>query len=119
MLRAAAALLPALLACAAALPLQESSGPLAETEQVCVFLFRRQLGRAAASASLVFAAPQGLVQGRLRAPTADGGETQVAEYLGIPFAQPPIGAGRFAPPRPPTPVRCLRTSLLLAPCSAA
>ena len=57
------------------------------------------------------AAPQGLVQGRLRAPNADGGETQVAEYLGIPFAQPPIGAGRFAPPRPPTPVRCLRTSL--------
>jgi len=36
MLRAAAALLPALLACAAALPLQESSGPLAETEQVCL-----------------------------------------------------------------------------------
>ena len=69
------------------------------------------LGRAAASASPVFAAPQGLVQGRLRASAADGGETQVAEYLGIPFAQPPIGAGRFAPPRPPTPVRCLRTSL--------
>ena len=106
MLRAAAALLPA---CAAALPQQESSGPLAETEQVCVFLFvslgRRGIG------SPVFAAPQGLVQGRLRASAADGGETQVAEYLGIPFAQPPIGAGRFAPPRPPTPVRCLRTSL--------
>ena len=108
MLRAAAALLPALLACAAALPQQESSGPLAETSR-CVFLFVSLACRGMGLTGV--AAPQGLVQGRLRAPAADGGETQVAEYLGIPFAQPPIGAGRFAPPRPPTPVRCLRTSL--------
>ena len=35
----------------------------------------------------------GLVHGH-RAPNA----TQVSEYLGIPFAQPPVGQLRFAPP---------------------
>ncbi len=107
----AVSLLPPLLACAAALPQHaETSAPLAKTEQVRhsddVAVMRADVHRPERVS--VFAAPQGLVQGRLRSSTANGGETQVAEYLGIPFAQPPTGAGRFAPPRPPMPVRRLR-----------
>ena len=41
---------------------------------------------------------QGAVRGVVR-PTATG--AKVAEFKGIPFAQPPLGAARFAPPRPP------------------
>ena len=44
---------------------------------------------------------QGQLRGRIRS-TQFG--VNVAEYKGIPFAQPPVGgAGRFAPPRPPEP----------------
>jgi len=42
---------------------------------------------------------QGVIRGTQRT-TAAG--TRVAEFKGIPFAAPPLGAGRFAPPRPPT-----------------
>eukprot|EP01045_Picozoa_sp_COSAG04_P022105 COSAG04_NODE_2453_length_4093_cov_4.621933_3_plen_266_part_00 len=51
---------------------------------------------------------QGTLKGRVRttslrkSPAA--GLVQVAEYKGIPFAQPPLPpGGRFAPPRPPLP----------------
>ena len=37
----------------------------------------------------------GAIEGRVRG--------DVAEYLGIPFAQPPVNEFRFAPPQPPAP----------------
>jgi len=42
---------------------------------------------------------QGTLRGAMR--QYDDG-VQVAEYKGIPYAQPPLLQGRFAPPRPPT-----------------
>jgi len=38
----------------------------------------------------------GTAQGKVRGRTQDG----VSAFLGIPYAQPPFGANRFAPPRP-------------------
>ena len=48
------------------------------------------------STPLVVTTPQGAVRGQYAASTR-----QVVQYKGIPFAQPPTGQGRFAPPRTP------------------
>jgi para-nitrobenzyl esterase len=75
-------------------------------------------GVGGASAS---AAPPG--QGTARGPvvrTADGwvqGKTAdaMAEYLGVPYAAPPVGALRWQPPRPAAPWRGIREATSFAP----
>ena len=56
--------------------------------------------------------PSGQVRGRM---LATGAGTQVARFLGIPFAQAPVGALRFAAPQPVEPWAGVRDALEFGP----
>lgn len=47
-------------------------------------------------------------QGRLRGADIDG----LSVFFGVPYAAPPVGEGRFAPPQPPVPWAGVRDALL-------
>ncbi|XP_053111648.1 fatty acyl-CoA hydrolase precursor, medium chain-like [Hemicordylus capensis] len=55
----------------------------------------------------------GRVQGKLA--SVEGASQQVKVFLGIPFAKPPIGSLRFAPPQPAEPWSHVRDSTLHPP----
>lgn len=59
----------------------------------------------------------GRVRGRLRDVAAEPGPARVAEYLGIPYARPPVGKLRFAAPVPPEPWHGTREATGFGPAS--
>src|SRR5690242_13371864 len=64
-------------------------------------------GSAAKSGGLVIATADGAVRGKAVAATD--------EYLGIPYAAPPVGALRWQPPKPPAPWHSVRAATSFAP----
>jgi para-nitrobenzyl esterase len=64
-------------------------------------------GSAVKSGSLVVATADGAVRGKAVAATD--------EYLGIPYAAPPVGALRWQPPKPPAPWHGVRPAASFAP----
>ena len=53
------------------------------------------------------------VAGRVRGSVADG----IRRFLGVPYAAPPVGDNRFAPPRPVTPWQGERDATTPGPCA--
>ncbi|XP_012860629.3 cocaine esterase [Echinops telfairi] len=67
----------------------------------CGLLLLLVQARGQDSASLIRTTHTGQVQGSLK--HVKDSEVRVHVFLGIPFAKPPLGALRFAPPQPPEP----------------
>ncbi|XP_075392990.1 cocaine esterase [Tenrec ecaudatus] len=75
------------------------SAPLSAVACGLLLLLVQALGQD--SASLIRTTHTGQVQGSLK--HVKDSEVGVHTFLGIPFAKPPLGALRFAPPQPPEP----------------
>ena len=67
-------------------------------------------GATALPDSPTIATRSGPVIGSLLSVGTPAGSVAVSEFLGIPFAAPPIGALRFAPPAPPAPWSVVRNA---------